>query len=395
MICQRADRPCTYERPEKKRGPSQGVRQRLEEQIEMLESVLGFVLTTAPSVSVDVLRRLQLEERQAIIAAKSSASPAGDAVSNGSPAAMISIYPGRTRDEVRDEWRRSDLAMIIGPFLGLKTGEDAATATEEPDESSVRDRVHKALTWREKVLRYGASQHASGSQSGHDAFASPGLDASHAAAMPSREGSSHLWSPRNAGGLQAPSPSVSSFAAVTSAAQSSAGFNAQSGFSPFDNNSPGSMASYSFSDARGHAGAGPAPFAAQSPRRVWEHSGEAHNNSRLRDLSVASERRSAPLSDSAVSTQMPPPSRIAGSSTYTSRQPLDVQQRSAVNATINGAGAAAEPALLPLELEEEMDNLLHSYFNSFVSVVFWRSCLRALIESSSIRSIRSSIALHC
>jgi hypothetical protein len=345
------------------------VRQRLEEQIEMLESVLGYVLASAPGITADVLRRLPLEERQAIIAAKASASPGGDALSNGSPAATLSIYPGRTRDEARDEWRRSDLAMVIGPFLGLKTGEDAATATEEPDEFTVRDRVQKALHRRDKVLRFAgsqASQHASGSQSGHEAFASPGLEASHAA-MPTREGSSHLWSPRNAGAPQASSPSMSSFAAITSAAQSSAGFNVPAPFSPFDSSSPGSMTSYSFSDARGQANAGPPPFAAQSPRRIWEHGGDAPNNNRLRDLSVASERRSVPLSDSAASMHMPPPSRIAGSSVYTSRQP-DMQQRGAHGSTMDAPGPSAEPALLPLELEEEMDNLLHCYFNSFVSL---------------------------
>ncbi|KAK0556821.1 hypothetical protein OC846_000848 [Tilletia horrida] len=46
-ICARLSRDCTYTRPEKKRGPQQGVRGRLEAQCAALECVLGWILTCA------------------------------------------------------------------------------------------------------------------------------------------------------------------------------------------------------------------------------------------------------------------------------------------------------------------------------------------------------------
>ncbi|KAE8223821.1 hypothetical protein CF319_g3186 [Tilletia indica] len=46
-ICARLSRSCTYTRPEKKRGPQQGVRGRLEAQCAGLEAVLGWILWCA------------------------------------------------------------------------------------------------------------------------------------------------------------------------------------------------------------------------------------------------------------------------------------------------------------------------------------------------------------
>ncbi|KAL9931623.1 hypothetical protein V8E36_009409 [Tilletia maclaganii] len=46
-ICSRLSRDCTYTRPEKKRGPQQGVRGRLEAQCAALECVLGWILHCA------------------------------------------------------------------------------------------------------------------------------------------------------------------------------------------------------------------------------------------------------------------------------------------------------------------------------------------------------------
>ncbi|EPQ26765.1 uncharacterized protein PFL1_05744 [Pseudozyma flocculosa PF-1] len=41
-ICRRLSIPCTYQRPERKRGPVQGIRQKLEAQVDALETLLGF-----------------------------------------------------------------------------------------------------------------------------------------------------------------------------------------------------------------------------------------------------------------------------------------------------------------------------------------------------------------
>nr|CDI55286.1 c6 transcription factor [Melanopsichium pennsylvanicum 4] len=43
-FCAQSERKCTYDRPERKRGPTQGLRPRLEQRILALETVLGFVL---------------------------------------------------------------------------------------------------------------------------------------------------------------------------------------------------------------------------------------------------------------------------------------------------------------------------------------------------------------
>ncbi|SAM84262.1 uncharacterized protein UBRO_06907 [Ustilago bromivora] len=48
-FCSRLDRRCTYDRPERKRGPIQGLRPRLEERIISLETVLGFMLAHSSS----------------------------------------------------------------------------------------------------------------------------------------------------------------------------------------------------------------------------------------------------------------------------------------------------------------------------------------------------------
>lgn len=44
-FCSQLQRSCTYDRPERKRGPTQGLRPRLEHRILALETVLGFVLS--------------------------------------------------------------------------------------------------------------------------------------------------------------------------------------------------------------------------------------------------------------------------------------------------------------------------------------------------------------
>ncbi|SPO29697.1 uncharacterized protein UTRI_05519 [Ustilago trichophora] len=43
-FCFQLERTCTYDRPERKRGPTQGLRPRLEQRIVALETVLGFLL---------------------------------------------------------------------------------------------------------------------------------------------------------------------------------------------------------------------------------------------------------------------------------------------------------------------------------------------------------------
>lgn len=54
-FCTTLSRTCTYDRPERKRGPTQGLRPRLEARIAALETVLGFVLERS-NEEVDVRR---------------------------------------------------------------------------------------------------------------------------------------------------------------------------------------------------------------------------------------------------------------------------------------------------------------------------------------------------
>ena len=55
-FCSQLGRACTYDRPERKRGPTQGLRPRLEQRIAALETVLGFVLQEAGETGLRVER---------------------------------------------------------------------------------------------------------------------------------------------------------------------------------------------------------------------------------------------------------------------------------------------------------------------------------------------------
>lgn len=65
-FCSTLDRTCTYDRPERKRGPTQGLRPRLEARIASLETVLGFVLSKVDEQAskTDVLKTASDDERQ-------------------------------------------------------------------------------------------------------------------------------------------------------------------------------------------------------------------------------------------------------------------------------------------------------------------------------------------
>lgn len=65
-FCAQLGRTCTYDRPERKRGPTQGLRPKLEQKIAALESVLGFVLsqTGEGAVRVDDFTRASEKEKE-------------------------------------------------------------------------------------------------------------------------------------------------------------------------------------------------------------------------------------------------------------------------------------------------------------------------------------------
>ncbi|KAF6766871.1 Zn(2)-C6 fungal-type DNA-binding domain protein [Kalmanozyma brasiliensis GHG001] len=65
-FCSQLQRTCTYDRPERKRGPTQGLRPRLEQRIAALETVLGFVLeqTGEEGLRVDLLQGAREEEKR-------------------------------------------------------------------------------------------------------------------------------------------------------------------------------------------------------------------------------------------------------------------------------------------------------------------------------------------
>ncbi|SJX64878.1 uncharacterized protein SRS1_15307 [Sporisorium reilianum f. sp. reilianum] len=64
-FCSQLKRTCTYDRPARKRGPTQGLRPRLEQRIAALETVLGFVLsqTGEAGLRVDEFKQAGETER--------------------------------------------------------------------------------------------------------------------------------------------------------------------------------------------------------------------------------------------------------------------------------------------------------------------------------------------
>ncbi|SPO30859.1 uncharacterized protein UTRI_05519_B [Ustilago trichophora] len=64
-LCVELDRTCTYDRPERKRGPTQGLRPRLEQRIMALETVLGFLLQSITNdVDTASLKKSDESQRQ-------------------------------------------------------------------------------------------------------------------------------------------------------------------------------------------------------------------------------------------------------------------------------------------------------------------------------------------
>ncbi|PWY99990.1 hypothetical protein BCV70DRAFT_152919, partial [Testicularia cyperi] len=56
--CRSLDRECTYLRPERKRGPTQGLRPKLETRIAALETVIGYVLSSKDRLDIHDQSRL-------------------------------------------------------------------------------------------------------------------------------------------------------------------------------------------------------------------------------------------------------------------------------------------------------------------------------------------------
>lgn len=64
-FCKQLERSCTYLRPERKRGPTQGLRPKLEQHIAALEATLGYVLSqSAASVDVSALQAASDAQRR-------------------------------------------------------------------------------------------------------------------------------------------------------------------------------------------------------------------------------------------------------------------------------------------------------------------------------------------
>lgn len=147
-VCKNLDRPCTYNRPERKRGPSQGVRQKLEGQIESLESVLGYMVEAYPHLSLEVIKQLRLDDAESAMLA--SITYSDPSTSSSSPLHSVDIYPRQSRPEARQSWRTSSLAKALAPSLQLSLGGE-----EEDDDMSigeiVRLRIEEARAARSRL----------------------------------------------------------------------------------------------------------------------------------------------------------------------------------------------------------------------------------------------------
>lgn len=153
-VCTTLDRPCTYNRPERKRGPSQGVRQKLEGQVESLESILGYMVDTYPQLCSDIARNLRLEDAEASLLNSPQMNTLGAAASasasSSSVHATINIYPQFSRQDARDRWRISALAKAIAPSLGLNlAGEDEEDELYGKD--ALRNRIEEARMARSRL----------------------------------------------------------------------------------------------------------------------------------------------------------------------------------------------------------------------------------------------------
>lgn len=129
-VCQTLKRECTYDRPERKRGPTQGIRQRLEGHIEILESILGFFLDSFPTLAGDALHVLRVDDgegRALDLILKDTSPSSKPAYPPGE------IFPRASKADMSDFWRHSDFAKAIAPSLGLSL----ETASEENDLDSV------------------------------------------------------------------------------------------------------------------------------------------------------------------------------------------------------------------------------------------------------------------
>jgi hypothetical protein len=149
-VCKSIGRSCTYDRPERKRGPSQGVRQRLEGQVESLESILGYMADAYPHICSDVIRNLRLDDAEI---AMLNSLPQNSSMNTPSPTSSlvqssVHIYPHYSKQEARTRWRRSSFAKALAPSLGLTL---AAEVEDEEMFDSVRYRIEEARRARMRM----------------------------------------------------------------------------------------------------------------------------------------------------------------------------------------------------------------------------------------------------
>jgi hypothetical protein len=161
-VCKNLGRPCTYNRPERKRGPSQGVRQKLESHIESLESLLGYVVDTYPHVCCEAVKHLRLEEAEEAISNPSrplNALSSSNSASSSTQLQIGQIYPHYSKLDAREIWKASSFAKAVGPGLSLSLGME-----DEDDEfngfDGWRTRVEEARRARAR-LRSGITTNAS------------------------------------------------------------------------------------------------------------------------------------------------------------------------------------------------------------------------------------------
>ncbi|CAD6908661.1 unnamed protein product [Tilletia controversa] len=124
-ICARLSRSCTYTRPEKKRGPQQGVRGRLEAQCAALETVLGWILHCA-----------QVEFRS-LDAQASVSSAGGNKIGRTVGAAVEDVRPGTV------------LRLLLQPSLVAASALWSSSFAFPPPSSSLHI---LAQHWRTSVL---------------------------------------------------------------------------------------------------------------------------------------------------------------------------------------------------------------------------------------------------
>ncbi|KAN0062651.1 hypothetical protein ACQY0O_004841 [Thecaphora frezii] len=170
QICTQRQRPCTYLRPSRKRGPAQGVRVKLEHRIQALESLVGFLVSRHPD-SVEAWRSLSPRERahgceawRAAFRSSALGDERQDAEQGRSPPAPLAQTPASPSEAALHGHTRGAGAPKIQIPDAAPTFRTLAPATVAlPSASALGSRPHPAARARASSTAWNRSGSGGGS----------------------------------------------------------------------------------------------------------------------------------------------------------------------------------------------------------------------------------------